>query len=151
MHKIVIDLYISVVLPLSVIAAILLWHSIQAYRGSDKGEGNLFLLFAAFPLALLLVFFFISGSHKVGLGLCFYQLMEFVSPVAFVYACVWAFGVVNEHEQSLPSFKPFKIVACVLAMLIATGSTLHFMHQTANAKHVLHLTDEDSDGDNGDY
>ena len=151
MHKIIFDLYITFVLPLSVITALLFWHSIQEFKDADKPEGRLFLLFAAFPLALLLVFFFTSGNHKVGLGLGFYQLMEFVSPIAFFYTCVCAFGVVKEHEQSLPKFKPFKIIACVLAMMAAAGSTVHFMHQTANAKHVLHLTDEDSGSDNDDH
>jgi len=65
MHKIVIDLYITLVLPLLVIAALLLWDSVQLYRGKNKLGGRQLLAFAVIPVAIVFVFFLSGDLRRV--------------------------------------------------------------------------------------
>lgn len=168
MRSLVIDFYLTVLFPLVIFALLVLWNSVRVYRWPsrrlyehrpiEQGEELVALkqlrseekwqakgLIWISGIALLLSCAVIPmGDHwKLNIAYFAWRALQFVGAISFIIAALMAWDYVEKQER-------LKLLACLLAMLMAAASTLHFFHQAINAEHVIcpDCSDDDERPDN---
>jgi hypothetical protein len=79
-----------------------------------------------------------SDRWKANVESLVWKPLQFVSEVSFLIVTLMAWHYAAKRER-------LKLIACLLAMLMAVASAEHFFHQAANADHIVcpHCADED--------
>jgi hypothetical protein len=149
-RNLVIDFDLTVLWPLILFALVVLISSIRTFvspsvgywdaveKGEDidqwkrnqKQEVRDFLWFSAAALLILCAVMLMGDKWKLNLAYFAWKALEFVSAISFIIATGMAWHYAEKRER-------LKLVACLLAMLIAAASTEHFFHQATNSGHVV--------------
>jgi len=154
MSKIVLDIYITFAVPLSVFAFISLGVAIRRFRERDRAAGMLFVSIAVAVLVGIVVFILLGYGTKLWLGVLFYRVMTFVSFAGFVVAAFATYYRMLDLDGKdlIRTAEPriqvqLLLAAFILSMFIATAAMLHFTHEAGNAHHAICPQCDDSTRD----
>jgi hypothetical protein len=153
-RKLVLDFDVTVLLPLILFVLVVLWNVIQVYRWPseelydrkpfDEGEelvnwrrerrnerdkAKRFIWFFAIALGVLCGVMFSPGRWKIEFAYPLWDSLWLVSAIAFVILIPTAWHYARKLDW-------LRLIACLLAMLMAAASAEHFFHQKINARHV---------------
>ena len=161
MRKLVIDFDLIVLWPSIVFALIVFATALHRYmspsagyweairNGEDIGEWRRnqkrqvrdLLWLSAFAFLVLCAVMLMADRSKLFVAYLVWQALQFFSVISLIVAAGMAWHFAWKQER-------MKLLACLLAMLIAAASTAHFFHQAINSGHVICLHCDNDSSDN---
>lgn len=118
-------------------------EDIAEWRRNQKSQVKDLLWISAVALLILVAIMLMSDTLKLGVAYLTWDVLEFLSVGALILAAIAAWGYAEKQQR-------LKLLACLLAMLMAAASAEHFFHQKHNATHAMcpHCNDENDSSDN---
>jgi dolichol kinase len=163
-RSLVIDFYVTLLWPLILLAVIALWYAIQGYRWptkelserkpfdegeelvnwryerrDEKDKAKNLIWFFSVMFVLLCAVMFTPDRWKIEVAYQFWTVLWFASGMALIILVPTAW----HYARAL---RWWKLIACLLAILMAAASTEHFYHQKINSgKITCPQCDDDDD------
>jgi formate hydrogenlyase subunit 3/multisubunit Na+/H+ antiporter MnhD subunit len=137
MRSTVWDFDSTIIFPLFVIALVSLWNAVRLFReekrfgNKPEAEGAKRLIqVSSMSTVILFGLFFTGDFFKIGLLSGVSELMGLVGMVAVAYYGARAWESARERKW-------LAFGMCVVAILLATSSVVHFLHQNMNTERIL--------------
>jgi uncharacterized membrane protein YidH (DUF202 family) len=110
-------------------------------RQEEKRQAKDIAWVSAITLIVLIAVMLTSDRWKLDAASLAWENLKYVSFLVFIIMIPVTWDCAKKRER-------LKLVACLLAMLMAAASTEHFIHQEINTKHVIcpHCSDDDDSG-----
>jgi hypothetical protein len=146
-RKIVLDFDLTVLWPLVVFALITLWNSIRAYRAlpphrKEKWNAQRLIWISAGVVVAACGLLLSPDGWEAVAAYSVWSILSLISGVLFLISIVAAWHYAKRLEW-------FRLLVCVLVMLMIVAGAEHFFHQKINANHVIcPRCSDDESGDN---
>lgn len=105
-------------------------EDIDEWRRNQKSQVKDMVWISAVALLIVVGIMLMSDRLKLGVAYLAWQVLTFASSIALIMAAGMAWHYAEKQER-------LKLLACLLAMLMAAASTEHFFHQEINTGHIV--------------